>query len=240
MTVHGQLDAVTCNAVTKDFHSLDLVVRALRGVDLQIRFGELTLLVGPSGCGKTTLINIIAGVLTPTSGQCLTLGIDFAKLSATQRAQARLRSIGFIFQQLNLVPMLSAEENVAVPLLIGGQSRRVALAAAREQLSAVGLSEFARQVPSRLSGGQQQRVAIARALITNPRLIVCDEPTSALDAKTGHRVMEVLKTTALEKDRAVVVVTHDPRVHDFADRVIELDDGVVRAHDQKLTDNSDS
>ncbi len=192
---------VNCFAVTKDFAGGDVTVKALRGVDLTISSGQLTLLVGPSGCGKTTLISVIAGILTPTSGRCETLGVDLAKLSAKQRAKLRLNSIGFIFQQFNLVPTLSVAENVAMPLLIDGKSRKQALAAADEQLEHVGLLEQRAASPSRLSGGQQQRVAFARALVHNPRLVVCDEPTSALDATTGQRVMETLRRAALQADR---------------------------------------
>ena len=224
---------VQCDAVTKDVVAGETTVRALRGFDLTIRSGALTLLVGPSGCGKTTLISVIAGILSPTTGTCQTLGVDFEKLSSKKRAKMRLHSIGFIFQQFNLVPTLSVAENVALPLLIDGQSRKAAIAAAEAQLDQVGLSDYRNTAPSRLSGGQQQRVAFARALVHNPRLVVCDEPTSALDAVTGHRVMETLRDAALQSDRAVVVVTHDPRVHSFADRIVTMEDGRVTADETK-------
>jgi putative ABC transport system ATP-binding protein len=218
---------VNCAGVTKDFQAGTQTVRALRGIDMTIRSGELTLLVGPSGCGKTTLISVIAGILTPTAGRCETFGIDFTTLSSNGRAKLRLHSIGFIFQQFNLVPTLSVAENVALPLLIDGKSRKAAIAAAEAQLEDVGLADYRHSEPGRLSGGQQQRVAFARALVHDPRLVVCDEPTSALDAATGQRVMETLKATALKADRAVVVVTHDPRVYSFADRIFTLEDGRV-------------
>jgi putative ABC transport system ATP-binding protein len=218
---------VKCEGVTKDFPAGEQTVRALRGIDMTVLGGELTLLVGPSGCGKTTLISVIAGILSPTAGHVETLGVDFDTLSSKARAKMRLHSIGFIFQQFNLVPTLSVAENVALPLLFDGHSRKKAIQAAESQLEQVGLADYRHSAPLNLSGGQQQRVAFARALVHDPRLIVCDEPTSALDATTGHRVMETLRQTALKADRAVVVVTHDPRVFSFADRIISLEDGRV-------------
>ena len=218
---------VECIEVTKDFAGGQSVVRALRGINLSIRSGELTLLVGPSGCGKTTLLSVIAGILTPTGGTVNTLGQQLVWLSARQRAKLRLKSIGFVFQQFNLVPTLSVIENVALPLLIAGVARPVALAAASRELESVGLKQYGKQSPSRLSGGEQQRVAFARALVHQPRLVVCDEPTSALDAAMGHKLMQTLRETAVRPERAVVVVTHDPRVVAFADRIVSIEDGVV-------------
>ncbi len=225
---------VKCEGITKEFAVPGgQPVRALRGVDLEIRSGELTLLVGPSGCGKTTLLSVIAGILTPTSGQVRTLDHAMAKLSANQRAKLRLKSIGFIFQQFNLVPTLTVAENVALPLLIAGQNRKQAIGAAERELGQVGLSDYCQSSPSRLSGGQQQRVAFARALVHDPRLIVCDEPTSALDANTGQRIMQTLRDNALRPNRAVVVVTHDPRVFSFADRIVSMEDGVIKSDETK-------
>lgn len=222
------IELVRCVGVTKDFAVPGgQPVRALRGVDLEIRSGQLTLLVGPSGCGKTTLISLMAGIMEPTDGSVETLGHSVTKMSSNERAKMRLRSIGFIFQQFNLVPTLSVVENVAMPMLIAGYTRKESLAAAAKQLDDVSLRDFQHGSPSRLSGGQQQRVAIARALILEPRLIVCDEPTSALDAATGQRVMQTLRDAAMRPDRAVVVVTHDPRVYNFADRIVEMEDGCV-------------
>ena len=164
---------VKCEGITKEFTVPGgQPVRALRGVDLEIRSGELTLLVGPSGCGKTTLLSVIAGILTPTFGQVRTLDQAMTELSANQRAKLRLKSIGFIFQQFNLVPTLTVAENVALPLLIAGQNRKQAIGAAERELGQVGLSDYCQSSPSRLSGGQQQRVAFARALVHDPRLIV--------------------------------------------------------------------
>jgi putative ABC transport system ATP-binding protein len=219
--------AVCCRGLTKEFGTGSARVRALRGIDVQVRLGELTLLVGPSGCGKTTLISIIAGLLEPTAGTVTVLGTDLAALSDQQKVGFRAASIGFVFQQYNLLPALTAAENVAVPLLIARMPRRAALARAQAALESVGLAERARALPAQLSGGQQQRVAIARALVHEPRLLVCDEPTAALDAQAGHNVLELLREVAVQPGRAVIVVTHDSRVFPFGDRIIQLSDGCV-------------
>jgi len=222
-------EGIRCRNLTKDFGSGDSLVRALRGVNLDIRPGELTLLVGPSGCGKTTLISILAGTLDPTSGDVSVLGVDLTRLARQQKTAFRARNVGFVFQQFNLLPTLTAAENVAVPLVINGLGKREAVARAEKVLQAVDLADRTHSLPAQLSGGQQQRVAIARALVHQPRLLVCDEPTSAIDAHTGQKVMELIRQMALAPDRVTVVVTHDPRVFDFGDRIITLEDGRVAA-----------
>jgi putative ABC transport system ATP-binding protein len=218
---------VHCKGVTKHFGKGDSKVLALRGVDLDIKYGELMMLVGPSGCGKTTLISVIAGILDRDAGECTVFGADFANLSGGARTKWRGANIGFVFQQFNLLPTLTAAENVAVPLMILGEGRHAAVKRAYDVLATVGLADRGKSLPSQLSGGQQQRVAIARALIHQPRLIVCDEPTSALDAVTGHTVMRLLKGVAMAQDRALVIVTHDARIFGFADRVASMNDGSV-------------
>jgi putative ABC transport system ATP-binding protein len=218
---------VRCRNLVKDYVTGEARVRALRGVDLDLHAGELTLLVGPSGCGKTTLISVLAGTLDPTSGEVAVLGVNLPRLSRAAKAEFRAKNVGFVFQQFNLLPTLTAAENVAVPLVINGFSRRAAIAQATEMLKSVGLAERTNSRPSQLSGGQQQRVAIARALVHKPHLLVCDEPTSAVDAKTGHLIMELIRQMALQPGRVVVVVTHDARVFGFADRIITLEDGHV-------------
>ena len=219
--------AVSCRGVTKEFGANGTKTLALRGVDVEIGDGQLTLLVGPSGCGKTTLISIVAGLLNPSQGSVAVLGTDLAQLSGRQLVEFRAKNIGFVFQQYNLLPALSAAENAAVPLIINGWPRPKAIAKARSMLATVGLDHRADSFPSQLSGGEQQRVAIARALIHEPRLLVCDEPTSALDAKSGQTVMELIKQVAVGRGRAVIVVTHDSRVFSFGDRRIEMSDGQV-------------
>ena len=219
--------AIACQGVTKHYGDGDSKVIALRGVDLTIRKGELLMLVGHSGCGKTTLISVIAGILDRDAGECDVFGQDFAKMSQRQKTLWRGSNIGFVFQAFNLRPTLNAAENVAVPLMILGHSRRVAVAKGREMLATMGLGDRWKSLPSQLSGGQQQRVAIARALVHEPRLIVCDEPTSALDADTGHVIMRLLKNVALQEGRALVIVTHDSRIFGFADRIAIMNDGRI-------------
>ncbi len=219
--------AVSCQAVTKEFGVNGTKTVALRGVDLDVNGGQLTLLVGPSGCGKTTLISIIAGLLNPSQGSVSVLGQDLAKLSGRGLVDFRARNIGFVFQQYNLLPSLNAAENAAVPLIINGWPRAKAIERGREMLATVGLGHRANSFQSQLSGGEQQRVAIARALITEPRLLVCDEPTSALDAKSGQVVMELIKQVAVQPGRAVIVVTHDSRVYSFGDRIVAMSDGQI-------------
>jgi putative ABC transport system ATP-binding protein len=225
--------AVLCRGVTKEFGQGETRTQALRGIDLEAVAGRITLLVGPSGCGKTTLISIIAGLLDPTAGAVSVLGQDLHKLSSRQLVGFRGENIGFVFQQYNLLPALTAAENAAVPLLIAGHPRGQAVRRAADMLAEFGLGDRSNALPSQLSGGQQQRVAIARALVHAPRLLVCDEPTSALDAQAGHNVMELLKRVALQPGRAVVVVTHDSRVFGFGDRIVHLSDGRVERVEER-------
>jgi putative ABC transport system ATP-binding protein len=161
------------------------------------------------------------------------LGTNLTKLSSWRRTAFRRRNVGFVFQQFNLLPALSAAENVSVPLVIGGMAKRPAMAKARELLAKMGMADRANNIPSALSGGQQQRVAIARALIHQPNLLVCDEPTSALDHKTGHTIMELLRSVAVEGDRAVVIVTHDNRIFEFADTMAQMDDGQIASIERR-------
>jgi putative ABC transport system ATP-binding protein len=219
--------AVRCERVVKTYDTGGQKVTALRGIDLDIRTGELMMLVGPSGCGKTTLISVIAGILDQDEGRCEVFGQDLWHLPNRDKLRFRAHNIGFVFQAYNLLPTLTAAENVAVPLMINGMKRQEAQRRAAEVLERVGLADRVRSLPSQLSGGQQQRVAIARALVHNPKLIVCDEPTSALDHETGHRVMALLKSVALDETKVLVIVTHDARIFEFADRIAQMDDGRI-------------
>ncbi len=221
--------AVHCRGVTKDFGVGDSLTRALRGVDLDVPYGELLMLVGPSGCGKTTLVSIVAGTLEPTDGVVTVLGEDLSTMSNGRKVRFRRDNVGFVFQAYNLLPALTAAENAAVPLLIAGWGRAAAVEAAAAVLDSLGLGDRLRNLPSELSGGQQQRVAIARALVHEPRLLVCDEPTSALDAENGRITMELIQRIAVQPDRAVIVVTHDSRVYAFADRIASMEDGRIEA-----------
>lgn len=219
--------AITCRDLTKDFGAGEGRVRVLRGVDFEAPYGEMTLLVGPSGCGKTTLLCVIAGLLNKTGGDIEVLGTNVETLSGSEGVLFRRRNLGFVFQQYNLLPALTAAENAAVPLLAAGEKRSAAVEKAVAMLEQLGMRDRARARPNQLSGGQQQRVAIARALVHEPSLLVCDEPTAALDAETGHAVMELLREAALRPDRAVVVVTHDSRVFQFGDRIAYMNDGRI-------------
>lgn len=219
--------AIHCQNIVKTYATDGQQVVALNGVDLAIALGELMMLVGPSGCGKTTLISIIAGILKQDSGRCELFGEDFQCMSSKEQLRFRAMNIGFVFQAYNLLPSLNAAENVSVPLIINGVKRSVAERKAKDILAQVGLGERTQSLPAQLSGGQQQRVAIARALVHSPRLIVCDEPTSALDHQSGHNVMELLKQVAVQHDRVLVIVTHDARIFNFADRIAEMDDGHI-------------
>ncbi len=219
--------AVSLRGVTKFYGTGPARVQALRGVDLEVRLGELLMLVGPSGCGKTTLSSVVAAILDHDDGEIVVFDRSLKAMSAAEKTRFRGTNIGFVFQAYNLIPTISVSENVAIPLLILGRRRAEALARAEEILAAVGLGDKLEVYPAQLSGGQQQRVAIARALVNNPRLIVCDEPTSALDADTGRLVMEVLRKNALSDKRALIIVTHDNRVFNFADRIARMDDGRI-------------
>ncbi|HEY0757668.1 MAG TPA: ABC transporter ATP-binding protein [Acidisarcina sp.] len=221
-------NVVAClRGVTKRFGVGTTEVRALDHVNFEVRKGELLLLVGPSGCGKTTLLSVLAGILDASDGEIEAFGVRVDKLDQAGKTAFRRENIGFIFQQYNLLPTLTAAENVAVPLLIHQQPYHEAIERARIYLEKVGLSDRAGFLPSTLSGGQQQRVAIARALVTEPRLIVCDEPTAALDGETGQMILRIFRTTALTNDRSIVVVTHDNRIFPFGDRIAEMLDGHI-------------
>jgi putative ABC transport system ATP-binding protein len=221
--------AVRVRGVTKDFGSGDSLMRALRGVDLDVPYGELLMLVGPSGCGKTTLVSIVAGTLEPTAGEVVVLGNDLVRMANGRKVRFRRENVGFVFQAYNLLPSLTAVENAAVPLLIAGWRRSRAVEAAAVVLETLGLGDRLANLPSELSGGQQQRVAIARALVHEPRLLVCDEPTSALDAENGRITLELIQRVAVQPDRAVIVVTHDSRVYSFADRIASMEDGRIES-----------
>ena len=219
--------AVICRDLTKSFKTGDSDVPALRGIDLEVRCGELMMLVGPSGCGKTTLVSIIASILRADSGYCEVLGVDYGAISEKESIRFRGENIGFIFQAFNLLPVLTVEMNIAIPLIINGATEARALLAAEQVLEEVGLGDRRDAFPSELSGGQQQRVAIARAIVHRPKLLVCDEPTSALDHTTGAMVMNILRRTTRARGTTAIIVTHDNRIFDYADRIAHMEDGSI-------------
>lgn len=223
----GPSAAIAVHGIVKEFPVGATRIRVLHGVDVVVQSGELTYLVGESGSGKTTLISIIAGILSPTAGGVRVFDTDIYALSDSALVTFRLNTIGFIFQQYNLLPSLTAAENAAVPLLAAGVARGEAIERARVLLDKLNIADQADKYPRQLSGGQQQRVAIARALVHEPRLVVCDEPTAALDAKSGRRVMDLLREVAVAADRAVIIVTHDNRIFDLADRILVMEDGRI-------------
>ena len=224
--------AITVQGIIKEFPVGSQSIRVLHGIDAAIRTGELTYLVGESGSGKTTLISIIAGIMKPTGGGVHVFDTDIYGLSDSRLVTFRLANIGFIFQQYNLLPALTAAENAAVPLIAAGRPREEGVARARELMGKLGMADQVDKYPRQMSGGQQQRVAITRALVHSPRLVVCDEPTAALDAGSGRKVMDLLREVALAADRAVIIVTHDNRIFDLADRILMMEDGRI-VHDGK-------
>ncbi len=219
--------AIEVSGVEKEFGSGPSAARVLRGTSMRVRFGGITMLVGPSGCGKTTLLSIIAGLLRPSGGAVSVLGRDIFGMSESEQVEFRRQSLGFIFQQYNLLPSLSAAENAAVALLAARVDRRLAVGRAAAALSMLGLEQKLHSLPRTLSGGQQQRVAVARALVHDPRIVLCDEPTAALDGKSGRAVMEMMAAIAVRPDRAVLIVTHDSRIFEFARQIVHMEDGLI-------------
>jgi putative ABC transport system ATP-binding protein len=220
-------EAIVARGIEMVLSSGQQSIQVLKHIDWQIHQGDMHLLMGPSGSGKTTLLSVLAGLLTPTSGDVYLLGENITKISRTKQAAFRRRHIGFIFQDFNLFPALTAMENVETTLNLKGVWGREARQQAGMLLAKVGLADKARQLPRDLSGGQKQRVAIARALAGCPQIIMADEPTASLDAHSGHSVMELLRQLAKEEQATVLVVSHDPRIKDVADQVNYLDDGVL-------------
>ena len=219
--------AVRLQGVVKSFGEGASRTEVLHGIDLSLNCGAMNFIVGPSGCGKTTLISIMASILSVDSGTVELFGTSLVGLNNNQRSRFRRENVGFIFQQFNLIPTITVTENVAVPLLINKVPHGQALKRAEALLEQVGLSDKINAFPRDLSGGQQQRVAIARALVNEPSLVICDEPTSALDGRTGLQIMELLKQVASNPNRCVVTVTHDSRILQLADCLVEMEDGHI-------------
>ncbi len=218
---------IAMKRISKTYFLGGTEVRALQQIDLDIRQGEFVAVWGPSGSGKTTLMNLIGVIDDPSSGQLIVNGHDISGLSDNEKSELRNRSIGFVFQQFNLIPVLSALENVMLPLQIRGISQSEARKTAMNRLDQVELSEFVAHRPDKLSGGQQQRVAIARALVTNPHLIIADEPTANLDSKTAMKVIGLMRKLNTSEGTTFIFSTHDQRLLDNVSRLIHLEDGQI-------------
>jgi putative ABC transport system ATP-binding protein len=213
--------------VRKQYKMGEHLVNALDCVDFQVEKGEFVAIMGPSGSGKSTLLHLLGGLDGPTEGNIILAGQPLAKLSERKATLVRRHNVGFVFQFFNLLPTLSAEENILLPVIIDGKDQRKYKERLNSLLELVGLSDRRHHKPDQLSGGEQQRVAIARALVTEPAILLADEPTGNLDSKTGTAIMELLKRSCDELDQTVIVVTHDAKAAAYADRVIFLRDGVI-------------
>lgn len=212
--------------VSKEYKVGDQRLMALQKTDLKINAGELILIIGPSGSGKTTLLSLLGCVIYPTEGDLWVDGQHVNNMNQEQLAKLRLNTIGFVFQNFNLLAPLNAEQNVLMPLQLMGMKSNIASEKTKQAMALVGMSDRSKNLPKQLSGGQQQRVAIARALVTDPKIILCDEPTASLDKDSLEVVMKELRSLA-DKGKAVAVVTHDPRLKQYAHRIIEVNNGIV-------------
>lgn len=228
--------AIQATGLEKTFGEGEVKVRAVRGVDLEVRQGEVVLIMGPSGSGKTTLLSMLGAMLRPTAGRIEVDGVDLATLPESRLPEFRARRFGFVFQDFNLLSALSAEENVEFALNLSGSVGRRARDRARSLLRGFGLADRLRFRPEKLSGGEKQRVAIARALANEPAVILADEPTANLDSKIGHEIARLLRRAATEEGRSVIVVSHDTRLKEIADRVLWLEDGEFRSMTDMATD----
>jgi putative ABC transport system ATP-binding protein len=235
-------EAITIRSVTKNFREGSARTLALAGVDMRVNTGEMVLMMGPSGSGKTTLLSIMGCILRPTSGQVFIHGKDVTALQEKDLPAVRLRHIGFVFQGFNLFPTLTACENVELTLKLKGWRGHSAKDEARRLLGLVGLEAKCDAFPSDISGGQKQRVAIARAVAGGPEILLADEPTAALDTQSGKTVVEMMRRLAQSEGKAVVIVTHDPRLSEYADRMVHLEDGRITDHglEQALIPNGES
>lgn len=216
---------VEIRELTRIFQQGEIHVTALNRISLDIQKGEFLALMGPSGSGKSTLLHIIAGIDRPTRGECRVQGLDLARLNESELADWRNQNVGFVFQTFNLIPVLTAFENVELPLLLTRLSRKERRRQVETALDLVGLSDRRNHLPKQLSGGQEQRVAIARALVTDPALIVADEPTGNLDSHSAHEVLTILQSLNQTVGKTVILVTHDPKAAAFARRTVHLEKG---------------
>lgn len=225
------MSLIVCDQLTREYTKGESVIRPLDELSLVVPRGDFLALMGPSGSGKTTLLNLIAGIDSPTGGALVVDGTDISTLSRNKLAAWRAAHVGYVFQLYNLVPVLTAYENVELPLLLHGLSRSQRYERVMTSLDRVGIADRADHFPRQLSGGQEQRVAIARAIVTDPEIIVADEPTGDLDKPSAHAVMELLQTLNRELGKTIIMVTHDPKTTDYAKRTLHLDKGRLVGHD---------
>ena len=225
--------AIVAKGVTKWFGEGETRVVAVDTVDLVAHFGEMLFIVGPSGSGKTTMLSMLSGILRPNAGQVMVKGADIWTLSNDQLADFRLNTIGFVFQDYHLFPRLTTAENVAIPLILKQHDWNQSVAEARQYLEIVGLRGKGEILPVKLSGGEQQRVAIARAIISQPEILILDEPTASLDGDTGRMIIAFVKEKILNEHRCILIVTHDARINEYADRILHMEDGHLTLHDEE-------
>jgi putative ABC transport system ATP-binding protein len=225
-------EAIIATDLTKWFGEGDAKMTAVNAVELIAHFGEMLFIVGPSGSGKTTLLSMISGILRPNAGKVTVKGADIWTLNNDQLADFRLNTIGFVFQDYHLFPRLTTAENVAIPLILKKRDWDESITEAKKQLEIVGLKDRGEMLPVKLSGGEQQRVAIARAIVSSPEILIFDEPTASLDGDTGRMIIAFVKEKILNKSRCILIVTHDARINEYADRILHMEDGHLSASDK--------
>jgi putative ABC transport system ATP-binding protein len=228
----SESQAIVSTGLTKWFGEGDVRMTAVDNVEFVAHFGEMVFIVGPSGSGKTTFLSMISGILRPNAGTVTVNGADIWRLSSDQLADFRLNTIGFVFQDYHLFPRLTAAENVAIPLILKHHDWDDSLAQARKSLEVVGLKDRGEVLPVKLSGGEQQRVAIARAIVSSPQILILDEPTASLDGDTGKMIIAFVKEKVLNESRCILIVTHDARINEYADRIIHMEDGRIKDIDE--------
>jgi len=222
-------EAIVATDLTKYFGEGETKMTAVNKVGFVAHFGEMLFIIGPSGSGKTTLLSMISGILRPNEGKVSVKGADIWRLSNDQLADFRLHTIGFVFQDYHLFPRLTTAENVAIPLILKQQNWNESVTEAKKYLEIVGLKDKGEILPVKISGGEQQRVAIARAIISKPEILILDEPTASLDGDTGKMIIAFVKEKILNKSRCILIVTHDARINEYADRILHMEDGVLTA-----------
>lgn len=225
-------EAIVADGVTKWFGEGDTKMTAVDHVRFVAHFGEILFIVGPSGSGKTTLLSMVSGILRPDAGTVTVNGADIWTFNNNQLAEFRLNTMGFVFQDYHLFPRLTSAENVAIPLILKQRDWNESIDEAKKYLEIVGLKNRAEILPVKLSGGEQQRVAIARAIVSGPQILILDEPTASLDGDTGRMIIAFVKEKILNENRCIVIITHDARINEYADRIIHMEDGRISGLDK--------